>query len=160
MPAPKLDLIKRAIALHKEKQDLRERLAKVEAQLDKIGPQALDWMVQNDMPSVRQAGFTAYIRRELWASLAEGSSTDFLADALSAAGFDPADVIRARANTQTLSAIVREYDHRGEPLPNSLAAAVKVSEVMKLGFRKAEAAPARGVQVSSSRPEAGAVHAN
>jgi hypothetical protein len=135
MTAPKINLVKQAIALHKEKQALMEKMNKIKAQLDKIEPQALEWMQQNTIPNLKQNGTTAYVRRELWASLAEGADTDFLRDALASAGFDPDDVIKRRANTQTLSSIVREYDQRGEPLPNSLSAAVKISEVYKLGYR-------------------------
>jgi hypothetical protein len=136
MTAPKVDLVKRAVTLWKERQALKDKLKKIEAHLDEIEPKALDWMLSNTIPSMKQNGVTAYIRREVWASLAEGATTDFLRDALAAAGFEPGDVIRERANTQTLSAIVREYDGRNEPLPNSLASAVKVSEVFKLGFRQ------------------------
>lgn len=70
----------------------------------------------------------------MWASVGD-QGIDFLRDALDAAGVDAETIIKERANSQTLSALIREYDRDGRPLPNSLAAAVKVSEVFKIGYR-------------------------
>ena len=91
-------------------------------------------MQENGIGSVKQDGITVHLRRELWASVAEGD-IDFLRDALSAAGIDPSTIIKEKANTQTLSALVREFDRDQRPMPNSLAAALKVSEVFKIGYR-------------------------
>jgi hypothetical protein len=132
--APKSDLVKRAVRLRKDREAIKVKLAKVETQLAAIEPKVLEWLQENGFPRISHDGVTLYIRRELWASLAEGVEIEFLKDAIAATGHDPALIVRERANAQTLSAFVREFDARGEPLPNSLAAAVKVSETFKLGF--------------------------
>ncbi len=134
MPAAKTDLLKRIVRLRKEREAAEAKLAKIKTQIDEQEPAVLNWMQEAGISSVKQDGITVHIRREVWASVADGN-TDFLRDALDAAGIDPDTIIRERANTQTLSALVREFDRDGRPMPNSLAAAVKVSEVFKLGYR-------------------------
>jgi hypothetical protein len=134
MPAAKTDLLKRLVRLRKEREKAEATLAKVKAQIDEQEPAVLNWMQENGIGSVKQDGITVHLRRELWASVAEGD-IDFLRDALSAAGIDPSTIIKEKANTQTLSALVREFDRDQRPMPNSLAAALKVSEVFKIGYR-------------------------
>lgn len=134
MTAPKSDLVKRAVRLRKDRDALKAKLATVETQLAAVEPKVLEWLQENGFPRISHEGMTVYIRREVWASLADGVDIGCLKEAIAAAGHDPTLIVRERANGQTLSAFVREFDARGEPLPNSLAAAVKISEVFKLGF--------------------------
>ena len=134
MPAPKSDLVKRLVKLRKEREAAQVKADKLKVQMDELEPQVLGWFSENGFDSIRVNGVTVHIRRELWASVGE-QGVDFLRDALEAAGVDAETIIRERANSQTLSALIREYDRDGRPLPNSLAAAVKVSEKFKLGFR-------------------------
>lgn len=134
MPAAKTDLLKRIVRLRKEREAAEAKLAKIKAQMDEQEPAVLEWFQQNGMSSVKINGVTVHIRRELWASVGE-HGVEFLRDALDAAGIDSSTVIAERANTQTLSAVIREFERDERPIPNSLAAAVKVSEKFRLGFR-------------------------
>lgn len=134
MPAAKTDLLKRIVRLKKERDAAEARLAKVKAQIDEQEPAVLEWFQSNGIGSVKVDGITVHIRRELWASVGD-QGVDFLRDALDAAGIDPTTVIAERANTQTLSAVIREFERSERPVPNSLSAAVKVTEKFRLGFR-------------------------
>lgn len=134
MPAAKTDLLKRIVRLKKERDAAEAKLAKVKAQIDEQEPAVLEWFQSNGIGSIKVDGITVHIRRELWASVGE-NGVDFLRDALDAAGIDSSTVIAERANTQTLSAVIREFERDERPIPNSLAQAVKVSEKFKLGFR-------------------------
>lgn len=134
MPAAKTDLLKRIVRLKKERDAAEAKLAKVKAQIDEQEPAVLEWFQSNGIGSIKVDGITVHIRRELWASVGE-NGVDFLRDALDAAGIDSSTVIAERANTQTLSAVIREFEHDERPIPNSLAQAVKISEKFKLGFR-------------------------
>ncbi|MFO1163533.1 MAG: hypothetical protein U1E60_32185 [Reyranellaceae bacterium] len=134
MPAAKTDLVKRMIRFRKEREAAEAKAAKAKAQMDALEPSVLEWFQQQGIGSIKVDGVTVHIRRELWASVGD-QGLDFLRDALDVAGIDSTTIISERANTQTLSALVREFDKAGNPLPNSLAAAVNVSEKFKLGFR-------------------------
>lgn len=129
--SPRVDAVKRAVRLHKERQRLKGQLAKVEAQLAEACEKALEWMQANTIPRLSIDGTTAHIRRELFASAPD---VEALRAALEACGIDPEGIIKERANGQTLSALVREFDRDGKELPEALAQAVKVSETYKLGF--------------------------
>ncbi len=136
MAVSKTDTLKRLVRLRKQRADLEAKMASLKSQIDETEPAVLEWMQENGLQQIRQNGITVHLRRELWASVST-DDIDFLKDALRAAGVEPGDIVKERANTQTLSALVREYDRDGRPLPNSLAAALKVSEVFKLGYRTA-----------------------
>ena len=134
MATAKIDSVKRLVRLRKERDRAEAGLAKIKAQIDEQEPRVLEWMQEHGVPSIKHDGITLHIRRELWASVGD-EGVPFLRDALEAAGVDAETIIRERANSQTLSALVREYDRDGRPLPNSLASAVKISEVFKIGYR-------------------------
>jgi hypothetical protein len=134
MPAPKSDLVKRIVRLRKEREAAQAKADKLKAQMEELEPKVLEWFSEIGSDQMRIDGVTVHIRRELWASVGE-NGVDFLKDALDAAGIDPTTIVAERANTQTLSALVREFDRDGRPLPNSLSAAVKVTEKYRLGYR-------------------------
>jgi hypothetical protein len=55
--------------------------------------------------------------------------------AIRAAGHDPDDIIKEKANAQTLSAFVRELQASDEGVPEGLSELLNISQTTKLGFR-------------------------
>jgi len=78
--------------------------------------------------------FTLSPRRELWSSCVAGHEEE-LNNGLRALGYS--DLIRETVNSQRLSSLIREYDQTGTEIPIEIKDAVKVSEVFKIGVRKA-----------------------
>jgi hypothetical protein len=78
--------------------------------------------------------FTLSPRRELWASCLPGHEEE-LAIGLRAIGYG--DLVRETVNAQRLSAYVREIDAWGGKVPPEIIGAVKISEVFKIGVRRA-----------------------
>lgn len=76
-------------------------------------------------------GYTIYTRRTLWAG-AEDKAAAY--DALVAAGYD--DYAQRTFNTQSVSALFREWDKAGEEPPAELVAAFKVGEKFAIGMTK------------------------
>lgn len=76
-------------------------------------------------------GYTIYTRRTLWAG-ADDKAAAY--EALVAAGFD--DYAQRTFNTQSVSALFREWDKSGEEPPAELAAAFKVGEKFQIGMTK------------------------
>lgn len=130
------------VGLLRRKAELERELRAVTDAIAARQQAALDWFVEAGIDKVQHDGMTLFPRAELWASLAEGASTDDLCAALDAVGINSADIVKERVNTQTLSAVVRELTRDGE-VPPELLAVIKVSEVFKLGHREGDESKAR-----------------
>lgn len=127
---------KRAAELFKRKADLKAELTKVEAEIAAVSDAAIDWMAEQGLLRAPFDGLgTLHIRHEIWASPADDVPLGKLKVAIRRAGHDPADIIKEKANTQTLSAFVRELLADNGELPEGLAATLKITETNKLGFR-------------------------
>lgn len=120
--------------LDRDRRTLKEKLAKVEAEIDETEPGVIEHFQRMGMDRATIDGTTIYLRRELWAGKADGVTDEAACDALAANGLG--DYVKRKFNTQSVSAFVRELDGRGEPLPAPLAAVLKISEVFKIGTRR------------------------
>ena len=117
------------------KAELKAELTKVEAQLGKLEPQALDWFQQAGVKSVKlDSGRAMFIRRELWAGRADGVDNEQAIAGLVAAGLS--EFAAPRINTQKLSAYCRELDAEGQPLPGAFENIIVVNEKFRIGSRK------------------------
>lgn len=132
-----LDLARKAKEDEVEKQ--KERLAELQAEL-------LTRFENAGMQSMRskEFGVTIYVRREIWASPAEGNET-LLMERLKSLGLG--DMVKEKVNTQTLSAYVRELEEtqlarQGSAdevlkiLPEPLQSTIKLSERFSLRTKK------------------------
>ena len=137
---PELDtaLVRKYAELTAKKRQLKSQMDEVDSDLVALQETILDQMAQNGVPSLKvdtdEGRFTVFTRRELWAGALEGDY-ERACVALKMAGMG--DLVEERFNTQRLSAVVREMDATGTPLPESFVGAIKVSEVFKLSVRKA-----------------------
>lgn len=127
---------KRAAELFRQKADLEAQLTQVKAQIATLSDAAMDWMVEQGLLRAPFDGLgTLHIRHELWASIADDVPIGKVKAAIRRAGHDPADIIKEKANTQTLSAFVRELIAENGKLPKGLQDTLKITETAKLGFR-------------------------
>lgn len=127
---------KRAAELFRQKADLEAQLTQVKARIAELADPAMDWMTEQGLLRAPFDGLgTLHIRHETWAGIAEGVPLSKVKAAIRRAGHDPADLIKEKANTQTLSAFVRELLAEKGELPKGLAATLKITETAKLGFR-------------------------
>jgi hypothetical protein len=127
---------KRAAELYRQKADLEAQLIQIKAQIAAVSDAAIDWMAEQGLLRAPFDGLgTLHIRHEVWAGIADDVPLGKVKAAIRRAGHDPADIIKEKANTQTLSAFVRELLAEKGELPKGLAATLKITETNKLGFR-------------------------
>ena len=127
------DELKRFVALE-------ERRRQLEAEIDTLKAEAAE-LEQALMPQFEQAGIervsvdsrTVYVERKLWAS-AKNGDRQALCKALKRARLS--QFVQETFNSQSLSALVREWDRDGRPMPPSLREVLEVSEVFKLRTRR------------------------
>lgn len=127
---------RRIVQLRREIVATEARAKQLKAELEELSPKLLDWFAETGMDRGSWDGMTLYQRRELWASIAAGIDMRKVKAALKAAGVDPKDIIKEKANTQTLSSLVRELEASEAGIPKKLAACLSLSELFKLGFRE------------------------
>jgi hypothetical protein len=120
-----------------ERDQLEERLRWIRQALQELEPRCLEWFQREGVDRLVVDGRTLYLRRELWASIAEGVSHDDAAAALQTVGLG--DMVRPRINLQTLSAWCREQEREmGAPVPPLLTGVVSAREVYRVGTRRGE----------------------
>ena len=133
-----MESVKKFAELTAKKRGLSAQLDEVKAEMDALQESILAMMGEAGVSSVRvdtdEGRFTLFPRRELWAGAMEG---DYVRACVALRNAGLGDLVEERFNTQRLSAVVREMDAAGTPLPESFEGAIKVSEVFKLSVRKA-----------------------
>ena len=133
-----MDAVKQFAELTARKRGLAAQLDEVKAEMDALQESILAMMGEAGVSSVRvdtdEGRFTLFPRRELWAGALEG---DYVRACVALRDAGLSDLVEERFNTQRLSAVVREMDAAGTPLPESFEGAIKVSEIFKLSVRRA-----------------------
>jgi len=125
------DMTKRKRDLQSQVDTLTELLtAKEEVLLTRFGDEGLESV----KIKLGKEAFTLFPRREIWASPVPGEEKK-LFSLLRRNHYG--DLIKEKVNTQSLSALVREFDKDGKKLPAAWAKVVKVTEKFKIGTRKA-----------------------
>lgn len=135
--------IKRFSLLEIRKRRLKERLERVEAELDALSEVLKEDFSELGQSSARIGGYTHYLHRQWWAGAVKGADGegDY---ATSCAALDEAglgDMVQPRFNVMTLSAWVRELprdqDGLGAPiLPPELVGKISVVEKTDIRTRK------------------------
>lgn len=129
-----VDNIEDWLALKAEKDiaDMRSKsLSERMADLEKL---IVDDMSQAGVQSVKVAGYTVYIRRDIFVKKLVGDNT-LINNALKSSGY--ADMVKEAYAPQSLAALLREFDRSGDPLPAPLAGVIEPAEVFRLGRRSA-----------------------
>lgn len=123
----KLGGIARLIEVYAEIEDLESRLDAAKRERDAIKSLVLQDFQSQGISKTTVNGRTAYLSRQIWASVA--GAVDEVKAALVSLGVG--HMVKETINTQTLSAYVREFesDDQGMPdLPAELKGLVKVTE--------------------------------
>lgn len=127
---------KRYVILAEMKKNCENDMEKIKEEMDVIETKLLDNFTKAGIQSVNVDNHTLYVHRQLWASAANGSAQ--LIAALQAEGYG--ELVEPKVNSQSLSALVREFkrDAEGMPiLPGSMKEAVMVTEKYGVRVRKA-----------------------
>jgi hypothetical protein len=128
------DIARRIVSLRRRKVALEADMRAVQAELDELCPRLLDYFAEAGMDRGTWDGMTLSQRRELWASVPAGADVRKIKAILRRAGIDPTSIFKEKANGQTLSAAVREFDASESGVPEKLRALLNISEVYKVGF--------------------------
>lgn len=125
-------------ALNQKKRELQNELDSLTEKLAKQEETLLSRFGDEGVESVKiklgKDKFTLFPRRELWASVAPGMEKS-LFRLLRRNKYG--DLIKEKVNTQSLSALIREFDQHGKKIPESWQKVVKVTEKYRIGTRKA-----------------------
>jgi hypothetical protein len=138
--AARLDLAKRAI---------EAELEIIGTRLEEIEPLLIERMLTNETKRTTILGVTVHLRNELWASAIDVLGLKRWLGRNKAHVKNASAIVKETANTQTLSAMVREMVRKrkeelgikavGKPpavlLPKTLVPLLKITEKTKLGFR-------------------------
>lgn len=137
------EIARQLVELRRRKVRLEAETKVIDSQIADLSPKLLDWFAETGMDRGSWDGMTLHQRRELWASIADGVDIRKVKRALKAAGINPNDIIKEKANTQTLSSLVREMEASEAGIPPKLRDCLKLSEQFKLGFRESGDRPDR-----------------
>ena len=127
--------VRRFVKLEKQRRKIEDALKKIKADIEAVHGPSLEYFQSKGIQRQTIDGLTVHLRRELWASKLAAVTHSEACDALKEAGLG--DFTGERINNQGLSAYVRELDSQDQELPATLEGIIKVSEVFKLGTRKA-----------------------
>jgi len=137
--------LNKLINYYDEVEEITKRLNILTEQIRIEEDYVLDNMQKSGTKNLSRAGYTLYIRRDLWASLIEHPETGRQPgmDALTTIGLG--HLVKPSVNASQLSAYIREYDpdkclapdQITVLLPPPLQPEVQIAETFKLGRRKA-----------------------
>ena len=146
MAATTADLVNEFIELDEQRKGKEGEVENIKERMAELEPEIMKRFENAGMQSMKsKMGQTIYIRRELWASAAEGAEV-LLLETLKAIGLG--DMVKEKINTQTLSAYVREVEKDSfngqavdpveliKVLPDQLQPALKVTQKFSLRTRK------------------------
>lgn len=133
---PRPNPARRAAELYRRKARLKALQTKNDAAIAAVAEMAMDWLIEQGLDRAPFAGLgTLYTRQETWASVRADASMDALKAAIERAGHNPDDIIKEKANAQTLSAFIRELQASEDGVPEGLSELLNISQTTKLGFR-------------------------
>jgi hypothetical protein len=127
------DELKRFVALEERRRQLEVEIDTIKAEAAELEERLLPQFEQSGMERVAIDGRTVYVERKLWAKAKDGDK-QALCKALKRARLS--EFVQETFNPQSLSALVREWDRDGRPMPPSLREVLEVSEVFKLRTRR------------------------
>ena len=125
------DAVKEWLRVERIKRDLDTELKKTRTELVSLEAQALEYLGEEGITSLRINGSTVYLSTSTYASLNDDKAAAM--NALKAAGVG--DLVRESVNASSLAAWARELRETEEGIPAVLEPHVKVSEVTKLRMR-------------------------
>ena len=125
------DAVKTWLVAERHKRDLDAELKRVKQELVSLEAQALEYLGEEGITSLRINGSTVYLSTSTYASLTEDKQAAM--NFLKRAGVG--DLVKESVNASSLAAWVRELRETEEGIPAALEQHIKVSEVTKLRMR-------------------------
>jgi len=130
---PATELAREFASLKVERDRLEGALLLVKERMAQIEPILLDFFANNDMQSIKLGGVIVYVQRQIFASAADGDKARAVR-ALRTAGLK--ELVQTGFNTNSISALFREWERDGvEPHP-SIRKAFNVTEQFRIRARK------------------------
>tara|TARA_Y100000310_G_C20663369_1_gene806046 strand:- start:164 stop:910 length:747 start_codon:yes stop_codon:yes gene_type:complete len=128
-------LLARYVELSKEKKRLDAELKSVKAEMDELGGEEgilLNQFIENGLQSMKASGMNVHVRRDLWSKVLDSRAA--ACEALKASGHGA--LVREDFSTQSLSALLREYDKGGTDLPEEFEGKIGIHEKITLRATK------------------------
>lgn len=139
-----LDRLKDYVEKKKKVKELEEEVKKIKGEMSDILEDSLAFFTDNEVPSIKVAGRTAYLAKDRYAAFAhEGVDRDHAISVLQNCGMG--EYARETINWQGLSARLREMIDSGELetgddgaplLPDGIKDVFRVSTKFKINVRK------------------------
>lgn len=107
-------LVRKYLQLRVREDELKQRGGAVKEEADRLEQQLMEVFAQQSIDRMTMDGHTVYLHSQMWASAKDGQKPELIA-ALDACGMD--HLAQRSLNSNTLSALVREYDNDERPLP-------------------------------------------
>lgn len=130
-----MDRLKEFVALEKRRRVLEAELAVVKKQAQDLEPVLREQFAVSGVQNMKMDGLTVSIRKSVYPKYREGFGRGDVIEALRLDGL--ADLLKEDYNTSTFTALVRDIESAGGPLPENLARVVEVSEQYELRTQKA-----------------------
>lgn len=121
-------------ALEETRRQAAADLEKIEEQLKRLEPAALDAMADQGASSTRIGNLTLYVKTDRYVSKRGGIETAAVNEALKATGLG--HLVAEGYNAARLKSIVLERKDGGEELPEALSAVLNVGETLRLAARR------------------------
>jgi hypothetical protein len=120
------------VELNRRRRALEAELDEVKGKLADLQSALLDDFGDAGISSVKAQGATVFIKRELWASPADG---DYQRASYALINAGLGHFVQPRFNTNTLSAYFRELEKDGQPIPEALKETFNLTEKFSLQIR-------------------------
>lgn len=128
-----MEQLRRFVEIEEIRKSLESQIEQLKAEAAQLESLILTDFEHDGVDRVTLDGKTIFIERRLWASAKNGDK-QALCKALKRARLS--EFVQETFNSQSLSALVREWDREGRPIPPSLREVLEVSEVFKLRTRR------------------------
>jgi hypothetical protein len=131
-PASATTLAREFATLKHKRDEIESHLDVVKARMAQIEPVLLDFFASNDMQSLKIGGIQVYVQRQVFASAPDKPKA---VRALKTAGLK--ELVAVGFNTNSISALFREYERDGVTPHPALRAAFTLTERFSIRARKA-----------------------
>lgn len=128
---PTIETARRYAQLNASKRKLEKDLKDIKDAMDALEETLKDAFARDGIQNMNVDGKVVYLSRTVFASL-QGTPGDAIV-ALRIAGLG--DLVKTSVNSQTLSSWARELASQEQPIPETVAPYIKLSEVFRVGVR-------------------------
>ena len=130
-----MEKLKAYVGLEKRRRVLEAELAVVKKQAGDLEPSLREQFAVSGVQNMKMDGLTVSIRKSVYPKYREGCGRGDVIEALKLDGL--ADLLKEDYSTSTFTALVRDIESSGGPLPENLARVIEVSEQYELRTQKA-----------------------